>query len=307
MASTSRRSNTLSNLRSLFRHEIDQIEVLPHEKVVLLAQQIENGRAELQKKSMERDQCIIREGELAQQKLVEANIRLVYATVGRYRSLDMDFMDLLQEGILGLIHAVEKFDYRKGFKFSTYATWWIRQAIVRALTEQARMIRVPLHKMEKMKQLLRAQQRLQQGLEGEPTLEDLAGHMDISIQQVIDLVRMTQTQGPLSLDTLRKVGEDELPLSDLLEDDAIYRPEQVVFAQILETQIQELLEELTPRERWVVRLRYGLAGDREHTLHEAARMMHMSPEGVRQIEARALGKLEKPCRQRKLQEYLWER
>src|SRR5258707_11980375 len=291
MASTSRRSNTLSNLRSLFRHEIDQIEVLPHEKVVLLAQQIENGRAELQKKSMERDQCIIREGELAQLKLVEANIRLVYATVGRYRSLDMDFMDLLQEGILGLIHAVEKFDYRKGFKFSTYATWWIRQAIVRALTEQARMIRVPLHKMEKMKQLLRAQQRLQQGLEGEPTLEDLAGHMDISIQQVIDLVRMTQTQGPLSLDTLRKVGEDELPLSDLLEDDAIYRPEQVVFAQILETQIQELLEELTPRERWVVRLRYGLAGNREHTLHEAARMMHMSPEGVRQIEARALGKL----------------
>src|SRR5258707_6158477 len=304
MASTSRRSNTLSNLRSLFRHEIDQIEVLPHEKVVLLAQQIENGRAELQKKSMERDQCIIREGELAQLKLVEANIRLVYATVGRYRSLDMDFMDLLQEGILGLIHAVEKLEYRNGFKFSTYATWWIRQAIVRALTEQACMIRVPLHKMEKMKKLLRAQQRLQQGLEGEPTLEDLAGHMDISIQQVIDLLIMTQTQEPLSLDIRRKVGDDELPLSDLLEDDAIYSPERVVITQTLEAQIRDLLASLTPRERKVIELRYGLDGDREHTLHEAGRKLGLSHEAVRQLESRALRKLDPVSRNRKLDDFL---
>src|SRR5260221_6448514 len=296
-----------SDSAKLYRDEIARVDLLSAEEVTCLAQRIERGRAAAEHPGQPGHKELIEEGVKAKRQLIEANLRLVIHLAKRYRGLDMDLMDLIQEGNLGLIHAVEEFDYRKGFKFSTYATWWIRQAIVRALTEQARMIRVPLHKMEKMKQLLRAQQRLQQGLEGEPTLEDLAGHMDISIQQVIDLVRMTQTQGPLSLDTLRKVGEDELPLSDLLEDDAIYRPEQVVFAQILETQIQELLEELTPRERWVVRLRYGLAGDREHTLHEAARMMHMSPEGVRQIEARALGKLEKPCRQRKLQEYLWER
>src|SRR5258708_9718626 len=164
-------------------------------------------------------------------------------------------MDLIQEGSLGVSDAVEKFGYRKGFKLSTYATWWIRQAIVRALTEQARMIRVPLHKMEKMKQLLRAQQRLQQGLEGEPTLEDLAGHMDISIQQVIDLLIMTQTQEPLSLDIRRKVGDDELPLSDLLEADAIYSPERVLITQTLEPQIRDLLARLTPREPKCLELR----------------------------------------------------
>ena len=314
MVSTSRRTGTLSGdnrpqksavLTSLFRREIDQIEVLPHEEIVLLAQKIESGQAELRKKiATERDQRAIEEGELAQRKLIEANIRLVYSTARKYRSLDVDFMDLVQEGTLGLIHAAQKFDYRKGYKFGTYAIWWIRQYIVHALVEEP-TIHVPLYKQAKMQQLARARSHLQQKLAGEPTPEDLAGQLDMSVQQVINLLVVARTQA-ISLDLTKRVGDEDLPLSDLLEDDAVYRPERVVEAQILETQIHELLEDLTPRERWVIRLRYGLAGNREHTLHEAARAMNMSHEGVRQIEARALEKLEAPCRKRNLQEYLQE-
>ena len=293
-----------SDSAKLYRDEIARVDLLSAEEVTCLAQRIERGRAAAEHPGQPGHKELIEEGVKAKRQLIEANLRLVIHLAKRYRGLDMDLMDLIQEGNLGLIHAVEKFDYRKGFKFSTYATWWIRQAIVRALTEQARMIRVPLHKMEKMKQLLRAQQRLQQGLEGEPTLEDLAGHMDISIQQVIDLLIMTQTQEPLSLDIRRKVGDDELPLSDLLEDDAIYSPERVVITQTLEAQIRDLLASLTPRERKVIELRYGLDGDREHTLHEAGRKLGLSHEAVRQLESRALRKLDPLSRNRKLDDFL---
>ncbi len=293
-----------SDSAKLYREEIARVDLLSAEEVIYLAQRIERGRAAAENPKQPGHKELIEEGEKARRQLIEANLRLVIHIAKRYRGLEMDLMDLIQEGNLGLIHAVEKFDYRKGYKFSTYATWWIRQAIIRALTEQARMIRVPLHKMEKMKQLTRAQQRLQQGLEGEPTLEDLAGHMDMNVQQVIDLLIMTQTQEPLSLDIHRKVGEDELPLSDLLEDDAIYSPERVVITQTLETQIRELLTSLTPRERRVIQLRYGLDGDQEHTLHEAGRKLGLSHEAVRQLESRALRKLDPLSRNRKLDDFL---
>ncbi len=293
-----------SDSAKLYREEIARVDLLSAEEVISLAQRIERGRAAAENPRQPGHKELIEEGENARRQLIEANLRLVIHIAKRYRGLEMDLMDLIQEGNLGLIHAVEKFDYRKGYKFSTYATWWIRQAIIRALTEQARMIRVPLHKMEKMKQLTRAQQRLQQGLEGEPTIEDLAGQMEISVQQVIDLLIMTQTQEPLSLDIHRKVGEDELPLSDLLEDDAIYSPERVVFTQTLETQVRELLKSLTPRERRVIQLRYGLDGDHEHTLHETGRKLGLSHEAVRQLEGRALRKLDPLSRNRQLDDFL---
>jgi len=293
-----------SDSAKLYRDEIARVDLLSTEEVVCLAQRIERGKAAAEHPKQPGHKELIEEGERAKRQLIEANLRLVIHIAKKYRGLEMDLMDLVQEGNLGLMHAVEKFDYRKGYKFSTYATWWIRQAIVRALTEQARIIRVPLHKMEKMKQLIRAQRRLQQGLEGEPTLEDLAGHMEMTVQQVIDLLVMTQTREPLSLDIRRKVGEDELPLSDLLEDDSIYSPERVVITQMLETQIRELLASLTLRERRVIQLRYGLDGDREHTLHEAGRKLGLSHEAVRQLESRALRKLDPLSRNRKLDEYL---
>jgi RNA polymerase primary sigma factor len=293
-----------SNSARLYSDEISRVDLLSAEEVISLAQRIEGGRAASVDPRQPGHKELIKEGEKAKRQLIEANLRLVIHIARRYRGLNLDLMDLIQEGNLGLIHAVEKFDYRKGYKFSTYATWWIRQYIVRALTEQARIIRVPLYKVEKMKQLSRVRQRLQQGLEGEPTLEDLAGHMDLSIQQVIELLIMNQTQEPLSLDIRRRVGEDELPLSDLIEDDSLYSPEREVITQTLEIQIRDLLASLTPRERQVIKLRYGLDGDYEHTLQQAGRKLGLSHEAVRQLEGRALRKLDPLSRNRKLDEYL---
>jgi RNA polymerase primary sigma factor len=293
-----------SNSARLYSDEISRVDLLSAEEVINLAQRIERGRAASADPRQPGHKELIKEGEKAKRQLIEANLRLVIHIARRYRGLNLDLMDLIQEGNLGLIHAVEKFDYRKGYKFSTYATWWIRQYIVRALTEQARIIRVPLYKVEKMKQLSRVRQRLQQGLEGEPTLEDLAGHMDLSIQQVIELLIMNQTQEPLSLDIRRRVGEDELPLSDLIEDDSLYSPEREVITQTLEIQIRDLLANLTPRERQVIKLRYGLDGDDEHTLQQAGRKLGLSHEAVRQLEGRALRKLDPLSRNRKLDEYL---
>jgi len=288
----------------LYSDEISRVDLLSTEEVVCLAQRMERGRAAAADPRQPGYKELTQEGEKAKRQLIEANLRLVIHIARRYRGLNVDLMDLIQEGNLGLIHAVEKFDYRKGYKFSTYATCWIRQYIVRALTEQARMIRVPLYKMEKMKQVARVQQRLQQGLEGEPTLEDLAGQVDLSVQQVIELLIINQTQEPLSLDIRRRVGEDELPLSDLIEDDAAYSPERVVISQTLEVQIRDLLTSLTPRERQVIRLRYGMDGDREHTLQEAGRRLGLSHEAVRQLESRALRKLDPLSRNRNLDDFL---
>lgn len=288
----------------MYRDEIGRVDLLSNEEVICLAQRIARGRAAAERPRQPGHQQLIEEGEKAKSKLIEANLRLVIYVARKYKGLDLDMMDLIQEGNLGLMHAVEKYDYTKGYRFSTYAIWWIRQAITRALTEQTRMIRVPLHKMEKMKQLARIQQRMWQGLEVEPTVEDLAEQMDLSVQQIIDLLVITKSQEPLSLDIRRKVGDDDLPLSDLLEDDQTNSPEQIVITQTLETQIRDLLQSLTPRERQVIRYRYGLDGDREHTLHEVGRKLGLSHEAVRQVECRALRKLDPLSRDRKLEEFL---
>ena len=288
----------------LYRDEVGHADLLTPEEVNRLAQCIERGRAAAARPRQPGHQELIEAGERAKKRLIEANLRLVIHVARRYKGFEMDLMDLIQEGNLGLIHAVDKYDYRKGYKFSTYAIWWIRQAITRALTEQAQMIRVPLYKMEKIKRLTKARQNLEQGLEKEPSLEDLAEGMDISVEQVIDLLMMLQAQDPLSLDIKRRVGEDEVPLSDLLEDDQVNSPERIVIAQTLEVLIRELLNDLTSRERSVIRLRYGLDDGHEHTLNEVGRKLGLSHEAVRQIEYRALKKLDPLSRKRKLEEFL---
>ena len=294
----------VTNTARLYSDEISRLDMLSAEEVIWLGQRIERGRAAAENPRQQGYRELVKDGEKARRQLIEANLRLVIHIARRYRGINLDLMDLIQEGNLGLIHAVEKYDYRKGYRFSTYATWWIRQHIVRALTEQARMIRVPLHKMEKMKQLMRTQQRLQQGLQGEPTLEDLATHLDLSRRQVVELLRMNQEQEPLSLDIQRKVGDDELPLIDLIEDDPGNTPERVVMTQTLEVQIRDLLKSLTPRERHVIKLRYGLDGNNEHTLQEAGKKLGLSHEAIRQLEGRALRKLDPLSRDRKLDDFL---
>ncbi|HEU5378977.1 MAG TPA: sigma-70 family RNA polymerase sigma factor [Ktedonobacteraceae bacterium] len=288
----------------LYRDDVGHATLLTPEEVNRLAQCIERGRIAAVRPSQPGQRELVEAGERAKNRLIEANLRLVISVARRYKGFEMDLMDLIQEGNLGLMHAVEKYDYRKGYRFSTYAIWWIRQAITRALTEQAQMIHVPLYKMEKIKRLSKARQSLEQGLEKEPTLHDLAEKMDVSVEQVIDLLQMIQAQDPLSLDIRRRVGEDEVPLSDLLEDDQTNSPERIVIAQTLEVLIRELLNDLTLRERTVIRLRYGLDDGHEHTLTEVGRKLGLSHEAVRQIEYRALKKLDPLSRKRKLEEFL---
>lgn len=287
----------------LYRLELDQFDQLSPEEVAHLAQAIERGRRAERQPKLPGNALLIAEGLQARRQLIEANLRLVVYIARRYRGLGMSMMDIIQEGNIGLMHAVEKFDYRKGYRFSTYTIWWVRQAITRALAEQARTIRVPLYKQEKIKRLMRTRQRLRKELEGEPTLEDLAGKMDVSVEQVIEL--LTTTQEPLSLDIKRRVGEeDELPLSDLLEDNPAYSPERIVISQTLETQIHELLKNLTTRERLVIELRYGLDGRRECSLSETGRKLGLSHETIRKIESKALAKLNPLGRKRNLDEFL---
>lgn len=277
----------------IYRDEVRHVELLSNEEVICLAQRIARGRAAAQRPGQTGHQQLIEEGEQARRTLIEANLRLVMYVARKYRGLDLDVMDLIQEGNLGLMHAVEKFDPMLGYTFATYAMWWIRQAVTRAIVERTKMIRVPQHKMEKMKRLARIQQRLAQSQEQEPTLEDLAEHMELTTQQVNDLLVLTRAQEPLSLDMRRQMGEDEIPLSDLLEDDQAHSPEQIAIGQALVTRLHDLLADLKPKERAVIRYRYGLDGQREHTLHEVGRKLGLSHEAVRQIETRVLAQLER--------------
>lgn len=311
MNSTTEEARVLANPEALsladtsrfYRYEIGQVELLSTEKVTQLAKSIERGKQGKRQRALQNSKGETEEAREARRQLIEANLRLVLHIARKYRGFGVDLMDLVQEGNLGLMHAVEKFDYSKGYRFSTYATWWIRQYITRALAEQAHLIRVPLYKVEEIKRLGRTRRRLQQqGMASEPTLEQLASQMEISVQQVITL--LSTNQETISLDMPRNGGDDEIALSEVLEDDPIYSPERVVISQTLQAHIQDLLNCLTQRERRVLQLRYGLNGGAEHSLSETGKKLGLSHEAVRQVEFRALRKLDHPCRDRMLQDFL---
>ncbi len=295
-----------SDATRFYRYEIGQVDLLSAEEVTELAQRIKPSKG----KKQQQEYCYPplpvgqndepEEAREAKNKLIEANLRLVVHIAKRYRSFGMDMMDIVQEGNLGLMHAVEKFDYTKGYKFSTYATWWIRQYITRALAEQAHMIRVPLYKVEEMKRLARVRRALLQE-ETEPTLEVLATQMEITVQQVITL--LSTTQETVSLD-VRKGNDDDVSLGEVLEDNPLYLPERAVMTQTLKEHIHDLLNYLTPRERKVLELRYGLNEGCEHSLTQTGKKVGLSHEAVRQIEFRALQKLDSQCRDKMLQDFL---
>jgi RNA polymerase primary sigma factor len=267
----------------MYLKEIGRVPLLSAQDEIDLANRIEHGDDE------------------AKRRLAEANLRLVVSIAKRYVGRGMLFLDLIQEGNLGLIKAVEKFDYRKGFKFSTYATWWIRQAITRAIADQARTIRIPVHMVETINKLIRVTRQLVQNLGREPLPEEIAGEMDITIERVREIQKIAQE--PVSLET--PIGEEEdSHLGDFIEDQDAPAPAEAASFILLKEQLEEVLESLTPREEKVLRLRFGLDDGRARTLEEVGQVFSVTRERIRQIEAKALRKLRHPSRSKKLKDYL---
>jgi len=285
----------------MYLREIGRVTLLSAEEEVRLARRMERGRLELTKAPLSRDYRIVEDGEEAQRRLTEANLRLVVSVAKKYIGRGMSLLDLIQEGNIGLIRAVEKFDYTKGYKFSTYATWWIRQAITRAIADQARTIRIPVHMVETINRLIRISRRLLQDLGREPTSEEIAEQMEISPEKVREIIKVSQE--PVSLET--PIGEEEdSHLGDFIEDHTALAPADAASHQLLKEQVEDVLESLTERERKVLQLRFGLDDGRSRTLEEVGKEFHVTRERIRQIEAKALRKLRHPSRSRKLKDYL---
>ena len=267
----------------MYLKEIGKVPLLSAEEEIELAKRMEQG------------------DENAKKRLAEANLRLVVSIAKRYVGRGMLFLDLIQEGNLGLIKAVEKFDYRKGYKFSTYATWWIRQAITRAIADQARTIRIPVHMVETINKLIRVSRQLLQELGREPTPEEIAEEMDMPVDRVREILKISQE--PVSLET--PIGEEEdSHLGDFIQDDNVPVPADAAAFTLLKEQLVEVLGTLTEREQKVLRLRFGLDDGRARTLEEVGKEFNVTRERIRQIESKALRKLRHPSRSRKLKDYL---
>ena len=267
----------------MYLKEIGKVPLLSAEEEIELAKRMELGDQE------------------AKKRLAEANLRLVVSIAKRYVGRGMLFLDLIQEGNLGLIKAVEKFDYRKGYKFSTYATWWIRQAITRAIADQARTIRIPVHMVETINKLIRVSRQLLQELGREPTPEEIAAEMNMPVDRVREILKISQE--PVSLET--PIGEEEdSHLGDFIQDDNVPVPADAAAFTLLKEQLVEVLSTLTDREQKVLRLRFGLDDGRARTLEEVGKEFNVTRERIRQIEAKALRKLRHPSRSRKLKDYL---
>ena len=267
----------------MYLKEIGKVSLLTADEEIELAKRMEQGDEE------------------AKKRLAEANLRLVVSIAKRYVGRGMLFLDLIQEGNLGLIKAVEKFDYRKGYKFSTYATWWIRQAITRAIADQARTIRIPVHMVETINKLIRVSRQLLQELGREPTPEEIAEEMNMPVERVREILKISQE--PVSLET--PIGEEEdSHLGDFIQDDNVPVPADAAAFTLLKEQLVEVLSTLTDREQKVLRLRFGLDDGRARTLEEVGKEFNVTRERIRQIEAKALRKLRHPSRSRKLKDYL---
>jgi RNA polymerase primary sigma factor len=283
----------------MYLREIGRVPLLSAEEEVRLALRMERGKAERLKAVP--NLRYVDDGEEAQRRLTEANLRLVVSVAKKYIGRGMSLLDLIQEGNIGLIRAVEKFDYTKGFKFSTYATWWIRQAITRAIADQARTIRIPVHMVETINRLIRISRRLLQDLGREPTSEEIAEQMEITAEKVREIIKVSQE--PVSLET--PIGEeDDSHLGDFIEDHTALAPADAASHQLLKEQVEDVLDSLTERERKVLQLRFGLDDGRSRTLEEVGKEFHVTRERIRQIEAKALRKLRHPSRSRKLKDYL---
>jgi len=270
----------------LYLREIGKIPLLSAEEELTLAQRVVEGDKK------------------AKDKMAEANMRLVVSIAKRYSGRGLDFLDLIQEGNTGLLRAVEKFDPDKGFKFSTYATWWIRQAITRAIADQARTIRIPVHMVETINKLLRTQRRMTQELNREPTVEELAKELEMEPEKVEYVMKIKQDITSLDAGVGRDGDEEDSVLRDFIEDEESATPEESAASQLLKEQVQEILSTLSDREQKIIKMRFGLENGKSHTLEEVGQEFAVTRERIRQIEAKALAKLRKHKDSKKLHDYL---
>ncbi len=296
--------SSLDDFVRMYLREIGQVPLLKAEDEIRLAELIERGKSEklrAEREKVEPNHRHIMEGDEAQCKLIEANLRLVVSIAKRYIGRGLSLLDLIQEGNIGLLRAAEKFDHTKGYKFSTYATWWIRQSVTRAIADQARTIRLPVHVVETVNRMIRVSRDLLSDLGREPTAEEIARQMDISVEKVREIIKASQQ--PISLEM--PVGEeDDSHLGDFLEDRSAVVPSEAATYQILKEQVEAVLDDLTERERKVIQLRFGLDDGRSRTLEEVGKEFQVTRERIRQIEAGAMRKLRHPSKTKKLKDYL---